>query len=135
MHASTRFDVTRWSPVAADEPEAGPELSRVEIEKVFRDGDLTGHSAGEGLFCGMSAPQSGAGYLVSERVTGTLNGRAGSFVIQHGGLMGPGVPPHTFGNVVPGSGTGELAGIAGTVTIDQDEAGTHRMVLDVTLPA
>lgn len=48
---------------------------------------------------------------------------------QHGGVMGPGTPPHTFGHVVPGSGTGDLAGLTGTVQIDQS-GGDHTLTLD-----
>ena len=55
----------------------------------------------------MNDPEVGAGYVVSERVTGQLGDRSGSFVIQHGGVMGPGLAPRTFGHVVPGSGTGD----------------------------
>jgi len=114
--AVSTFDVTRWDPADADEPEAGPELSRITIGKTFT-GDFEGTGLGDGLFCGMSDPKAGAGYLVSERLIGQLDGRSGSFVIQHGGLMSPDTPPRTFGNIVPGSGTGELAGLTGTVEI------------------
>ena len=132
MTATAHFDVTAWEPAATDEPEAGPALSRVVIRKAFR-GDFEGSSAGEGLFCGMADPAAGAGYVVSERVTGRLGDRAGSFVLHHGGTMGPGVEPHTFGHVVPGSGTGDLVGMAGTVEIAQDAEGTHTMTLDYHL--
>lgn len=78
----------------------------------------------------MSNPAAGAGYVVSERVTGRLGNRQGSFVIQHGGLMGPGENPRTFGHVVPGSGTGELTGLGGEVEIDRTEDGKHTLALD-----
>ncbi|WP_412069767.1 DUF3224 domain-containing protein [Rubrivirga sp. IMCC43871] len=128
MIATATFDVTAWEPAGADTPEAGPALSRVRIEKAF-EGDVTGTSTGEGLFCGAGDPAAGAGYVVSERITGAIGEREGSFVIQHGGLMGPGLAPHTFGHVVPGSGTGDLAGLAGTVEIGQTDDGTHTMTL------
>ena len=118
MTATATFDVTGWDPAGSDSPEAGPALSRIAIRKAFRGG-FEGEGRGEGLFCGMDAPDVGAGYVVSERLVGRLDGRAGTFVIQHGGLMGPGVPPRTFGNVVPGSGTGELEGLTGTVEIGE----------------
>ena len=126
--ATAPFDVTRWDPAEADEPDTGPELSRITIGKTFT-GDFEGTGLGDGLFCGMSAPRDGAGYLVSERLTGQLEGRTGTFVIQHGGLMGPATPPRTFGNIVPGSGTGELAGISGTVEITDN----HTLVLTYEL--
>jgi hypothetical protein len=130
MKATANFDVTGWDPASSDQPDAGPELSRVVIRKTFQGGDIEGESEGEGLFCGMSDPKAGAGYVVSERVTGKLGDRRGSFVIQHGGLRGPGLAPRTFGHVVPGSGTGDLVGLTGEVEIDQTEDGKHTMTLD-----
>lgn len=133
MTVTSTFTVTSWAPTPptpTDAPEAGPDLSRVALTKAF-EGGLVGTASGEGLFCGMAAPEAGAGYVVSERVTGRIGEREGTFVIQHGGLMGPGLPPRTFGNVVPGSGTGGLAGIAGTVEIAQDASGTHTMTLEI----
>lgn len=132
MTVTSTFSVTGWDATPTDTPEAGPDLSRVAITKSF-EGDVVGTGAGEGLFCGMGAPEAGAGYVVSERVVGRIGEREGTFVIQHGGLMGPGVAAHTFGSVVPGSGTGDLAGIAGTVKIAQAD-GTHTMTLEITLP-
>ncbi len=132
MTATARFDVTGWDPTPYDQPADGPELSRVTIRKAFQ-GDLDGESTAEGLFCGMGDPSAGAGYVVSERVTGRLGGRSGSFVIQHGGVVGSDVAPRTFGHVVPGSGTGELAGLAGTVEIDRAD-GQHTLTLDYTVP-
>lgn len=133
MRASARFEITGWTPESSDNPDAGPALSRIRISKAFTDGDLTGTSEGEGLFCGMGAPENGAGYVVSERFSGELKGRSGSLVLHHGGLMGPGIEPHTFGDIVPGSGTGELEGIAGTMEIMRTDEGEHTLVLDYTL--
>ena len=127
--ATSSFDVTRWDPAEADNPDEGPQLSRIVVGKTFT-GDFAGEGLGEGLFCGMDDPSAGAGYLVSERLTGQLEGRSGSFVIQHGGLMGPGIAPHTFGNVVPGSGTGELARLSGTVEIGVGHTFTLTYTLD-----
>ncbi len=127
--ATASFDVTGWDPAPYDQPAVGPALTRITIHKVFR-GDFEGESTGEGLFCGMNAPQTGAGYVVSERVDGHLKGRSGTFVIQHGGMMGPGLPPRTFGHVVPGSGTGELEGLDGEVEISRTEDGQHTLTLD-----
>ncbi|MEM8601876.1 MAG: DUF3224 domain-containing protein [Bacteroidota bacterium] len=135
MKAVANFDVTGWDPTASDEPDVGPAMSRVRIRKTFHGGDLAGESEGEGLFCGMDDPEAGAGYVVSERVAGRLGSRAGSFVIQHGGLMGPGLAPRTFGHVVPGSGTGELVGLTGEVEIQQTEDGTHTITLHYRIGA
>jgi len=127
-HATSSFDVTGWDGAAYDEPSNGPHLSRVTICKAFR-GDLEGESVGEGLFCGANDPGAGAGYVVSERVTGSLGGRSGTFVLQHGGLAAPGMTPHSFGSIVPGSGTGELVGLRGEVTFSA-EGGAHTLTLD-----
>ena len=128
MEANSTFDVTGWDAAPYDHPEEGPELTRVTIRKKFQ-GDLDGESTGEGLFCGLSDPEAGAGYVVSEKVTGTLAGRTGTFVLQHGGIMGPGMAPHSFGNVVPGSGTGELAGLGGEMEISRTGNGVHTLTL------
>lgn len=134
MKATASFDVTTWDATPYDQPSEGPELTRVIIHKAFR-GDLEGESAGEGLFCGLKDPGSGAGYVVSERVIGRLDGRSGTFVLQHGGLMGPSVAPRTFGHVVPGSGTGELAGLVGEVEFNQAEGGQHSLTLEYDFDA
>ena len=68
-----------------------------------------------------------------ERVVGRLGERRGSFVIQHGGLMGPALAPRTFGHVVPGSGTGELAGLVGDLEINRRKDGTHTLTLNYDL--
>ena len=132
MTVTSSFSVTGWEPASTETPDEGPSLSRIVIRKTF-EGGLVGESAGEGLFCGMDDPASGAGYVVSERFTGRIGDREGSFVIHHGGHMGPGVAPHTFGSVVPGSGTGALRGLAGTVEIDQAD-GAHTLTLEMDLP-
>ena len=129
MTATARFDVTSWEPTVYDQPEEGPALTRVALTKTF-EGDLAGESVGEGLFCGLQDPGAGAGYMVSERVTGRLGGRAGTFVMQHGGLAAPEAEPRSFGSIVPGSGTGQLTGLRGTVAFGSD----HTITLEVEMP-
>jgi hypothetical protein len=65
-----------------------------------------------------------ASYVALERVTGKLNGRAGSFVLQHSATMTRGTPTSTI-SVVPDSGTGELQGISGKMTITVAPDGAH----------
>jgi hypothetical protein len=72
------------------------------------------------------------GYVAMERVTGTLKGRAGSFVLQHSGTMTRGTPTLSV-TVVPDSGTGQLEGITGTLTIKVDQ-GKHSYEFEYTLP-
>lgn len=83
----------------------------------------------------MASPGDGAGYVVSERFVGTLAGAAGSVVMHHGGLMGAGTAPTTFGSIVPGSGTGALTGLSGTVELGRSADGGHTAVLTVEHPA
>ena len=103
----------------------------MSIDKRFH-GDLEGTSRGEMLAARTAEPGS-AGYVAMERVTGKLHGREGTFVLQHTGTMTRGTP--TLGvTVVPDSGTGELAGLAGEMTIVIEE-GKHSYVFDYTLTA
>ncbi len=101
------------------------------MEKQFH-GDLEATSKGEMLSAGGSVKGS-AGYVAIERVSGTLHGRAGTFVLQHSGVMTRGAPGLTV-SVVPDSGTGELAGLAGTMSIVIAE-GKHSYELTYTLDA
>jgi len=105
------FDV-KLTPQAADESGAG--LGRFTIDKQFH-GDLEATSAGQMVSAGVSGKGS-AGYVAIERVTGTLSGLRGSFVLQHNGLMTRGVPSLAI-VVVPDSGTGELEGLSGKMEI------------------
>ena len=79
-----------------------------------------------------TATEGSAGYVAMEVVSGTLEGREGAFALQHSGTMTRGAPGLTI-TVVPDSGTGELEGIAGTMTIDLVE-GQHSYTFDYTLP-
>jgi hypothetical protein len=73
-----------------------------------------------------------AGYVAIEVVTGTLNGKQGSFALQHFATMDASGPKMQV-VVVPGSGTGELKGMAGTFT-NRIENGQHLYEMDYTLP-
>ncbi len=119
-HASGAFEVT-LTPQATDTDSAGTALGRMSIEKQFH-GDLEGTSKGEMLTAGTPVKNS-AGYVAIERVSGVLEGRRGSFILQHTGMMTRGAPELTI-IVVPDSGTGELAGLSGRMTITIAD-GTH----------
>ena len=108
---------------------ADTSLGRLTIAKEFR-GDIDGTSNGE-MLSAMTSTKGSAGYVAIERVTGKLAGRNGTFVLQHSGTMTRGAP-HLVISVVPDSGTGELAGIAGTMTIDIAD-GKHSYTFDYTL--
>ena len=116
QRATASFEVVSWEQNAYDEPEEGPALGRVTIKKVFA-GHLEGESTAELLTCGEQ------GYVANERITGRLDGRAGTFVVQHGGVRGGRDAPATFGNIIPKSGTGELEGLLGRVEYRHGESG------------
>src|SRR5262245_44925455 len=110
-HASGSFEV-KISPQAQDEAE-GSTLGRMSIDKRF-DGDLEATGKGEMLTAGTDA--GSAVYVAIERVVGTLHGRSGAFVLVHKGAMTHNSQQLTI-TVVPDSGTGDLAGIAGQLAI------------------
>ena len=107
----------------------GVSLGRSSLLKQF-EGELTGTSQGEMLSARTATPGS-AGYVAIERVQATLQGRSGSFVLQHSGTMNRGQPQLSV-HVVPDSGTGELRGLSGTLAIDI-VSGTHYYNFDYTL--
>ena len=102
-------------------------LGRLTVDKRFH-GDLEGISKGEMLATQTDVPGS-AGYVAMERVTGRLRGRTGSFVLQHSATMSRGAPVSSI-TVVPDSGTGELRGISGTMTITVAKDGAHSYQFD-----
>ena len=127
-HARGTFEVT-ITPVPPAEG-AGPDApGRMTLSKVFH-GDIEGTAEGEML--ATLVGQSGA-YVALERVHGRVGGRAGSFALAHRGMVDEGVQ-ELFIAVVSGSGTGELAGIAGTFHLAIED-GEHRYDLEYSLPA
>ena len=106
-------------------------IGHFAIDKQFH-GALEATSKGEMLASGSGAPGSSGGYVAIEKVTGQLEGRSGSFVLQHSATMTKGKPDLII-SVVPDSGTGELTGISGKMQIVID-AGKHSYVFDYTLP-
>ena len=102
-------------------------LERLTIDKRFH-GDLEGISKGEMLATHTETPGS-AGYVALERVSGKLKGRSGSFVLQHSATMSRGTPTGSIA-VVPDSGTGELQGITGRMTITVGTDGAHSYEFD-----
>ena len=129
VHAQGTFDV-KLNPQPVYESAEGALLGRLSIDKTFR-GDLQAASKGEMLSAGTSVKGS-AGYVAIERVVGTLVGREGTFILQHSGTMTRGTPQLTV-TVVPDSGTGDLAGLSGTMTIAIAN-GVHAYTFDGELP-
>ena len=126
MQARGTFEV-KLNPLAAND--AGTKLGRMSIDKQFH-GDLDGTSHGEMLSV-MSDVEGSAGYVAIERVSGTLNGRRGSFVLQHNATMNRGKPALNI-IVVPDSGSAELAGLSGSMRIIIAD-GRHSYEFDYTL--
>ncbi len=129
QHITGNFDVELTPQLTTSAIEAA-KLGRQTLDKTYH-GDLSAHSLGEMLAAGTEVKGS-AGYVAMERVTGTLLGRQGSFVLMHTGVMNRGTP-HLTVQVVPDSGTDELVGLVGQMGI-QIEAGQHVYTFDFTLP-
>ena len=129
MHAEGTFEVKN-APLTADDALAGTAIGRYGLDKQFQ-GSLEGTSKGEMLGAGNPATGT-AGYVAIEQFTGKLHGRSGSFALQHFGTM----EENKFDlvvKVVPGSGTGDLSGISGTMTI-KIVSGKHSYQFDYSLP-
>ncbi len=124
------FDVT-MTPQPPDAAGDTEPVGRMSLDKRFY-GDLDATSTGQMLAVHTDVDGS-AGYVAMERVTGTLQGHSGAFALQHSGTMTRGTP-HLVVTIVPDSGTGELVGLAGTLTIDLVD-GQHVYALIYTLPA
>lgn len=125
IRAEGTFDVTseREPPYESAD---GIVLGRMTIKKVFH-GALEATSTVNMIAVGTPV-QGSAGYVAVERVVGRLEGRSGSFVLQHNGWM-RGEETHLTVSVVPDSGTGELKSISGQMTI-RIEDGKHYYTFD-----
>jgi hypothetical protein len=119
--ATGAFEV-KLNPLPVYDGGDGSPLGHLSIDKQFH-GELDATSKGEMLSAGTSVKGS-AGYVAIERVTGTLHGRRGSFVLQHSGTMTRGAAQLTV-SVVPDSGTEQLVGLAGTMAIIIAADGKH----------
>lgn len=105
-------------------------LGRMSINKTF-EGELNASSKGE-MLSAMTTEKGSAGYVAIEQVEGTLSGKEGSFILQHYGIMSKGEQRLTL-EVVPGSGTGELQGLSGSMAIIIED-GDHRYEFEYELP-
>jgi hypothetical protein len=127
--ASGTFEV-KLVPQPPEDKAEGSILARMSIDKQIH-GDLEATSKGQMLTAGTDVKGS-AGYVAIERITGTLQGRTGSFVLQHSGTLTRGAPQQSI-TVVPDSGTGQLVGLTGKMTINIAD-GKHSYDFDYTLP-
>jgi hypothetical protein len=115
MNRATGTFEVKLNPQKLADGAADAALGRMSIDKQFH-GDLEAVSKGEMLSAGTGVKGS-AGYVAIERVSGTLQGRGGAFVLQHSGTMTRGAAQLSV-TVVPDSGTGQLAELAGKMTIN-----------------
>ena len=128
QHAKGSFEV-KLAPQPVSEVAASANLGRLSIDKQF-SGDLEATSRGE-MLSAMGNAEGSAGYVALERVTGTLHGRSGSFVLQHNGTLNRGVQGLTI-HVVPDSGTDQLVSLSGTMKIIIED-GKHAYAFDYSL--
>ncbi len=132
-HATGTFEV-KVAPVDVSDIGKQAGVGRMTIDKVW-SGSLSGTSKGEMLTS--LTPDTGAmGYVALELVTAKLDGRSGSFYFIHNASMNRNDPKSGVMQitVLPGSGTGELSGLRGTLTIIIDGAGKHSYTFDYELP-
>lgn len=113
-----------------DDNSGDPLLTRMTLDKAYH-GDLEATAKGQMLAAGTAVKGSGA-YVAIEKVTGTLNGRPGTFILQHMGTLSKNEPQLTI-NVVPDSGTGDLTGLSGKMTILIAPGGKHSYDFEYTL--
>jgi hypothetical protein len=123
------FEV-KLAPLTLADADAGKLLGRMSLDKQFH-GDLEGTSKGE-MLSALTDIKDSAGYVAIERVSGSLNGRRGTFILQHSGVMNRGAQ-QLIVTVVPDSGTGQLTGLAGKMAIII-EGKKHSYEFDYSLP-
>src|SRR5688500_10757045 len=118
MHASGHFDVT-LAPQAADNPQVRTaQIERLSIDKKYH-GDVQGTSTGQ--MQAIRDDRDTGAYVALEKVVASLQGRNGTFMLMHYGYMSQGAVGRWLVEIVPNSGTGELAGLSGTMKINQKE--------------
>ena len=129
MLTHATFRILSWDEEAFDEREGEPRLTRALVTKSFH-GELTG--TGNLLYVMAHLEGGSASFTGFEKVVGSLGGRRGSFVLRHAGTY-DGAAAQAAYEVVPGSGTGELAGLSGTGGFSAGHAEEHDMTLDYEL--
>ncbi len=127
--ATGSFDVT-LKPLDAYATAEHPMLGRMSADKQYH-GDLEAAAKGE-MLTGMTDVKNSAVYVAIERVTGTLHGKRGSFILHHTGVMSRGEQHLTIA-VVPDSGTDQLVGLTGTMSIEIAPDGKHSYTFQYTL--
>jgi hypothetical protein len=128
LYLAAPFTLDAWDAIPDEEmPEGGPATARVTLRKTYTGPVLVATASGHAL---TTQGPGGSSYVAQERIVGTLDGRAGTFVLEHRASMGEGHPTLMEATIVHGSGTGALAGIAGSGQVAHE-----LLTLDVELPA
>ena len=123
------FEIVSWNEQPYDEAPNTRKLARARVVKRFA-GDLVGEGTLDYLF--LYREDGSATFVGLERVTGTLLGRSGTFVLQHLGSWADNVARSTY-EIIAGSATGELAGLSGAGVSAVTHATPHPFALDVEL--
>lgn len=127
LYLAAPFTLDLWEAVADEEtPEGGPATGRVILRKTYTGPVLVATASGHAL---TTQGPGGSSYVAQERIVGTLDGRAGTFVLEHRASMGEGRQSLMEAIIVHGSGTGALSGIAGSGQVAHE-----LLTLDVELP-
>jgi len=128
-HAHGPFEV-KLTPQPPEDKADGSTLGKLLLDKTYH-GDLEATAKGQ-MLTAMTDVKGSAGYVAIERVTGTLHGRNGSFVLQHSSTLTRGAPQQSI-TVVPDSGTGQLDGLTGKMIVIIAD-GKHSYDFEYTLP-
>jgi Protein of unknown function (DUF3224) len=129
-HVAKGEFVVKLLPLTFEGQAEGTKLGRMSIDKQI-SGDLIASTTGQ-MLSAMTEVKGSAGYVAIERVDGVLNGKRGTFVLQHTGTMNRGGPTLSV-SVVPDSGTGELLGLVGDFKIII-AGGKHSYEFSYSLP-
>jgi hypothetical protein len=122
-HATGRIDVKSYEPQPYEEVEEGPKLVEIQVTETF-SGDIEGE--GVVRFLQAIREDGSASFVGIERVSGSVGGRSGTFLLQDAGTL-EGSTVKGEWSVVPGSGTGELAGLRGEGGFEAD-LGQHASI-------
>ncbi|WP_420121071.1 DUF3224 domain-containing protein [Nakamurella sp.] len=117
------FTITTWegapdpAPAPPELAAGAPDLAAVVLAKTYAGPDVAATATGHAV---TTRGDRGASYVAQERIVGTVHGRTGSFVLEHGASMGEGIPTELWARVVVGSGTGGFTGLTGTGLVEHE---------------
>jgi len=129
MLATATFSLKKWDEKAYDEVDGAPKLTRASVVYGF-EGELSGEGRLEYLMTYL--PDASALFLGYQRFVGQVGSREGTFLFRHGGRFAEGVASDTW-IVVPGSGTGGLAGITGQVQFSSGHQDRYEIIFEYEL--